>query len=219
MLKVLLINCLCLNALGAESSRVPLNATVLAVRGMVRSTTDGKSWDLLEAGDKLRAGTLIQTGITNAELDLQLGGASVATSTNTAATRLRLFGNSILGLKKLSLSDHSTRPMKEVELDLRSGQMQASVENGPIDCEVEFPAGVAGIRSGTGPAEATSFLMSHSGAITVFSGKAVVSLADTQSVAKVVGKGQRLDPKTREVTELPIDAPERKFESLSPLFP
>ena len=211
----LLSSLLCEPVVAAEEGISPLAATVIGLEGQARQTTDGRTWELLEKGDKLRAGALIQTGVTNAVLDLQLGEAKAANGNQLRSDRVRLFENSILGLKKLSVRRTGTGSGREIELDLRSGQMQGIAEPGALDYEVEFPAGVLGIRTGAAQTQATSFVLRASGAVTVFSGKLVVSLAEAQPVPRVLNSGQQFDPGTRGTTSLAADAPERKL----PLLP
>lgn len=209
--RVILFSFLFISVFAVRAGDAPLTATVISVEGLARQTTDGRTWELLEKGDKLRAGALIQTGTTNAVLDLQLGEAQVADGSLPRGDRVRLFENSLLGLKKMSVRNAGTGSGRVVELDLRSGQMQGIVEPGALDYEVEFPAGVLGVRTGAAHAQATSFLLRASGAVTVFSGKLVVSLAESQPAPRVLNAGQQFDPATRQIGDLAPDAPERKI--------
>ena len=212
---VLLFGLFSASVLVAAEGSVAVAATVIGLEGLARQTTDGRTWELLEKGDKLRAGALVQTGATNTVLDLQLGEAQGADGSPLNSDRVRLFENSLLGLKKLSVRHLDTGSRREIELDLRSGQMQGITAVGALDYEAEFPTGVLGIRTGTAQAQPTSFILRASGAVTVFSGRVVVSLADAQPVPRVLKADQRFDPATRETTSLSADAPERKL----PLLP
>jgi len=200
---------LCISTAFAVDSKGPLSATVIAVEGQVRFTTDGQNWELLEKGEKLRPGALIQTGLTNAMIDLQLGEPRSLDGTAESSSRLRLFNNSILGMKKLRVDAAPEGRRKEIELDLRSGVMHGLVEPGSVDCEVEFPNGVVGIRASTNSTQRTSFILHASGALTVLSGQVVISLAEASPIARVVTADQQFDPASKEIRKVVAEAPER----------
>jgi hypothetical protein len=177
------------NAATAQTSS-PRTATVLNLHGKARYASDGKTWHPLKNGVTLPAGAVIQTG-ENSTLDLQLG---------ESANIVKLFADSVLALDQLTLELAGDGQTMDIELDLRVGQIVGHVGklSAASKYEIKFATGVAGVRGGV-------YRMSASGLVDVYDGQVVVVTRD--AAVKVLAVGQRFDPGTGLVTQIPAHPP------------
>ncbi len=191
-------------AAAPEGSSMSTAATVSRVSGQVRATADGKTWQALKSGDAVKAGMLIQTAKKKASVELELGEPGL---------KVRLSENTVLGIKNLSVKGPGGDATRQIELDLRTGQIQGRIPGSGtrLEYEVEFPAGVVGTRGDLSDREGTVYVLSSAGALAVASGKMVVSLSKGGE-PQVVATGQQFDPANGRVTELPKLALERMLE-------
>jgi hypothetical protein len=210
-----LMFCLACSGLTFSVAQAETNTTfsarVVAVKGSVRYTTEGKDWEFLEAGDTLKAGALVQTAKSESNIELQLGeldSSNNATNSKPKPSSIRLYENSVFGIKKLSTKTTDGGPAEQIELELRSGEMSGvfrSMSQGST-YELEFPSGVVGSR-GKLSGEETSYVLRASGGLAVISGRLVISMAGQQP--QVVAAGHQFDPVTRQLSDLPA-GPEKK---------
>jgi hypothetical protein len=185
---------------------------VVRVTGKVRASGDGEVWQMLKAADVLKTGMSIQTAKDSAQVDIQLGEA--ASKTARGHNAIRLYENTAVILKKLSISITSTQQVQEVELELRSGRMLGAVNNlsGTSEYTVQFPGGMAGIRGAVPGAEGTVYVLDSGGVVTVLAGTLVVATQQSGQVrTQLVKANQRFDVISVALTPLPPNAPEQKL--------
>jgi hypothetical protein len=187
---------ICLGFQAAGQEAAPLSIKVSDLKGKARYSSDNKTWETLKKGKVLPAGTLIQTG-DGSMVDLALG----------AASNLRIYGKSVLGIDKLTSQPAQNGAITETQLDLRSGQImgQAGTPSPDSKYEIKFPAGMVGVQGG-------DFLLSSSGLVNVMSGAVVVAMpaADGSVTTKKVVSGFRFDPATRLVKPMPTEEEMRR---------
>jgi hypothetical protein len=179
-------------------------ATVSRVSGQVRATADGKNWQVLKSGDPVKAGMLIQTARKKATVDVELGEPGL---------KVKLAENSVLGIKNLSVKGPGADARRQIELDLRAGQIQARIPASAtrLEYEVEFPSGLVGTRGDLHGQQGTVYALSSSGALAVASGTMVVSITRAAE-PRIIAAGQQFDPATDRVSELPRVALDRMLE-------
>jgi len=141
---------------------------VIRVQGAARYQAPGGTWQELRAGDVIKQGSLVQSGIEgNSYVDLAFGGGKgpypfVGTPnyrrmsvTGFAAeakrTMIHLFANTVLGVDKLVSTETGAAVVTETELDLRKGHILGNVKKLGAGSEfrIRYPKGVAGIRGQT----------------------------------------------------------------------
>ncbi len=191
-------------AAAPEGSAMSTAAIVLRVSGQVRATTDGKKWQMLKAGDAVKSGMLIQTAKKKSTLDLELG---------EPGFKVKLSENSVLGIKNLSVKGPGADATRDVELDLRMGQLVGRIPSSltRLEYELQFPSGLVGTRGDLGSQQGTLYALTSAGALAVATGKMVVSLTKGGE-PQVVAAGQQFDPANGHVTELPKAALDRMLE-------
>ena len=110
---------------------------------------------------------------------------------------IRMEGDTVLAIDKLSISNTGVDAVSDTELDLRQGTIFGSVKKLSAASQylIKTPNGIAGVRG-------TTFILSANGAITVISGSMVISHvgANGQITTVVLGPGDQYDPATGQVT-------------------
>ncbi len=212
---------LTLVASATAQSVKPGVATVVRISGEARySLGDGK-WHPLVAGKILAAGSVVQTS-PDATVDIVLG-KSVMMPQSSAPDRIssapdsnvrgfitykpsaeqntiRMTGDTVLAIDKLTVSDTGVDSVSDTELDLRQGGIYNSVKklSGASQYLIKIPNGIAGVRG-------TLFYISATGACSVFRNSVVLSLigADGKPATVVVGEGNQFNPQSGQTSPLP----------------
>lgn len=199
-------------------------AKVIRVKGPARYTTGNNVWQPVRPGDVLRAGTVIQTSTEEGSyVDLVLGDGravvpqpatyrpsipnSLASSSmsfrpSSEQNVVRVWGNSALGIDKLTAMQTGAETVYETQLDLKQGRITGNVKkmSAASKYEVKLPNGVAGVRG-------TLYDILAIGIVKVYIGSMVVAW---------------VDPKTQNVTTQTVmggqgyDAPNNQVSPLSP---
>jgi len=201
-------------------------AKVIRLKGFARFTTGNFIFQPLTVGQVLQPGTVIQTSADEGSyVDIVLGDAnaivpqpmtyrpSIPNSMSSSLTAfrptseqnvVRIWGDSALGVDKLTALQTGADLVTETELDLKRGRISCNVKKLPAASkyEVKLPNGIAGVRG-------TFFDMHSAGIIKVYIGSIVVAWVDpaTQNVVTqtLVG-GQQYDAPTRLVSLLSTDS-------------
>lgn len=213
---------LLLSASAFAQSIHPGVATVVRVAGVATySLGDGK-WHPLVAGKLLVAGSVIKTG-PEATVDLVLGktismpqGAPVPDRISQASdsavrglvsykpsveqNTVRMTGNTVLAIDKLTVSDTGVDSVSDTELDLRQGAIYNSVKklSGASQYLIKIPNGIAGVRG-------TLFYISATGECAAYKNSIVLSVIGSNGKPDtvVVGEGTRYNPQTGNTSPLP----------------
>jgi hypothetical protein len=191
-------------------------ARVLKITGAARATSGNQQWRTLHAGDKLPAGTTIQTAA-GSTVDLALdagGGSSPGTraiarptsgevssySSSTERDVVRISENSVMAIDKLTAMDTGAGEVTETQLDLQRGKIFGRVKKlAPASrYEVKIPNGVAGIRG-------TVYEISADGVVKVYVGSIVIAYVapDGTVVTQVISAGQQFDGRTQQIIAIP----------------
>ena len=195
-------------------------AKVVRIKGSARYSTGNNVWVPVKLGSVLRPGTVIQTGLERgAFVDLVLGdgeapiaggaggGGAPASSTDSMYYQpsseqnvVRVTGNSILAIDKLTTMETGADVVTETQLDLRAGKIFGNVKkmSAASKYEVKIPNGVAGIRG-------TIYQISADGVVQVLVGSVVIAYVgpDGTVVTQVVMGGQQFDARTGQMTAIP----------------
>ena len=199
-------------------------AKVIRLKGAARASSGNYVWQAIKEGDVLPPGTIIQTSADpGSYLDLALGDGSAAVGEpmiyrpsipNSMAgafttfqpkseqNTLRIWGDSALGIDKLTRLQTGADVVTETQLDLKRGRITAKVKklSAASKYEVKFANGVAGVRG-------TVFDMQATGIIKVYIGSMIVAWVDpkTQAVTtQTVTGGQVYDTASNQVSLLSI---------------
>jgi hypothetical protein len=115
---------------------------------------------------------------------------------------VRLTSDTVLAIDKLTVSDTGVDTVSDTELDLRQGRIYCSVKklSGASQYLIKIPNGIAGVRG-------TLFVIDANGYVGVLKNSVVLSIigADGKPITVVVGEGTRFDPKTGQISPLPVD--------------
>ena len=167
------------NTVFAQSTKQGV-ATVVRIQGEARYSVGDNVWHPLIAGKTLGAGAVIQTAV-DSTVDLVLGEIPVQVSYPTSTEPspgpssaadpnvrgfvvynpkvsqnvVRMFGNTVMAVDKLSVSDTGVDAIGDTELDLRTGKIFMTVKkiSAMSQFEVKIPNGIAGIRGSSGSLE------------------------------------------------------------------
>jgi hypothetical protein len=212
-------------AAGAAAQSIqPGVVTVVRIVGEARfSLGDGK-WHPLVAGKILAAGAVIQTGH-DATVDIILGKKILMPQAEPVPDRvtlaadsdvrgyisykpsaeqnaIRLTGDSMLAIDKLTISDTGVDTVSDTELDLRQGRIYCSVKklSGASQYLIKIPNGIAGVRG-------TLFIIDASGECSVLKNSVVLSIigSDGKPITVVVGEGTQFNPQTGRISPMPPD--------------
>ena len=210
---------------GASAQSIqPGVATVVRIVGEARySLGDGK-WHPLVAGKILAAGAVIQTGH-DATVDIILGKKILMPQADPLPDRIslasdsdvrgyvsykpsaeqnavRMTGDTMLAIDKLTVSDTGVDTVSDTELDLRQGRIYCSVKklSGASQYLIKIPNGIAGVRG-------TLFVIDANGKCAVLKNSVVLSIigSDGKPITVVVGEGSQFDPQSGLITPLPAD--------------
>src|SRR6266404_4410171 len=194
-------------------------AKVVRIKGSARYSTGNNVWVPVKLGSVLKPGTVIQTGLEHgAFVDLVLGdgeapvpggsgaggaaggGDSMFYQPNSEQNIVRVSGNSILAIDKLTTTETGADVVTETQLDLRAGKIFGNVKkmSAASKYEVKIPNGVAGIRG-------TIYQISADGVVQVLVGSLVIAYVgpDGTVVTQVVVGGQQFDARTGQITPIP----------------
>jgi hypothetical protein len=153
----------------------PCMATVVRIQGQARYSLGDNAWHPLVVGKILRSGAIIQSAV-DSSVDLVLSAEPVgmpqaATTPTTMIVAsdfkvrgfasyepavqqnvIRMWGNSVLAIDKLTQFDTGVQTVSDTELDLRAGRMFFNVKKMSATSQfiIKIPNGVAGIRGSYG---------------------------------------------------------------------
>ena len=206
----------------AQSTTKPGYATIVRIEGEARYSPDGDMSHAhpLTVGQTLGPGSVIQTAA-NSKVDIVLGdkitdhlvpvpdkvalaydsGVRDMVSYRAVAEQnvIRMEGDTVLAIDKLSILNTGVDAVSDTELDLRQGTIFGNIKklSAASQYVIKTPNCVAGIRG-------TTFMMSANGSITVISGSMVASHVgpNGQITTVVLGPGEQYDPATGQVTQL-----------------
>jgi hypothetical protein len=200
----------------------PCVVTVVRIQGQARYSLGDNAWHPLVVGKVLGAGAIIQSAV-NSSVDIVLSGSAVAMpqaapSPNTIAFApdpnvrgmvsykpmveqnvIRLWGNTVLAVDKLTQFDTGVQTVSDTELDLRAGRIFFSVKKMSATSQfiIKIPDGVAGIRGSAGWGDST-------GNWAMVQGSAVLSqIRNGLAHTVVINSGSEHDAATGNVTLIP----------------
>ena len=207
---------------GATAQSIkPAMVTVVRIQGEARYSPGDNTWHPLVAGKVLNAGAVIQTAA-DSTVDLVLSGEPVsmpqaAPSPNAIApasdpnvrgfvsytsmveqNTVRMQGNTVLAIDKLTVSDTGADAVSDTELNLRSGQIFFNVKKMSATSQyiIKIPNGVAGIRGSSGS-------LSAEGRMEMSNGTGIISIIRNGiPVASIVNAGFQFNPHNGSVTPL-----------------
>ena len=164
------------NSVSAQSTKQGI-VTVVRIQGEARYSAGDNVWHPLVAGKVLRPGAVIQSAA-DSTVDIVLGVLPVQVAYPNSTTQpaglanaadpnvrgyivynpkvsqnvIRMYGNTVLAVDKLTLSDTGVDAVGDTELDLRAGKIFLTVKklSAMSQFEVKIPNGVAGIRGSSG---------------------------------------------------------------------
>ena len=149
----------------------PCIVTVVRIQGQARYSLGDNAWHPLVVGKVLGAGAIIQSAV-NSSVDIVLSGSAVAMPQASPAPDtitfapdpnvrgmvsykpmveqnvIRLWGNTVLAVDKLTQFDTGVQTVSDTELDLRAGRIFFNVKKMSATSQfiIKIPNGVAGIR-------------------------------------------------------------------------
>jgi len=198
---------------GAQSTQ-PGVATAVRIVGEARYSLGDGVWHPLVAGKILAAGAIVQTGH-GATVDIILGKKILAPQADPMPDRVslaadadvrgyvsyrpsaeqnavRMTGDTVLAIDKLTVSDTGVDTVSDTELDLRQGGVYCSVKklSGASQYLIKVPNGIAGVRG-------TLFYIDATGRCIVYKNSVVLSIIgpDGKPITVVVSEGNQFDPK------------------------
>ena len=214
---------LTLTGVARAQSTQPGMATVVRITGEARYSLGDGVWHPLVAGKILAAGAVIQTGhdatvdiilckkIPMPEADPLPDRISMAEDSDVRGlvsykpsveqNAVRLMGDAVLAVDKLTVSDTGVDTVSDTELDLHQGGIYCSVKklSGASQYLIKIPNGIAGVRG-------TLFYIDVTGKCSVIpkndnshgnQSSVVLSIIgpDGKPITVVVGEGYQFDPK------------------------
>jgi len=235
-----LIACLTGCALGfavvsaAAQGAIEGAAKVIRLAGSARYTTANFVWHPIKVGTVLKPGTVIQTSADEgSRVDLVLGDgnvpvprpmtyrpaipnsmapSSIVFRSTSEQNVIRIWGDSVLGIDKLTSLQTGADVVTETQLDLKRGRLTGNVKklSAASKYEVKLPNGVAGVRG-------TLFDIQAVGIVKVYIGSMIVAWVDprTQNVTtQTVAGGQSYEALNNQISLLSMDSLS-EFEQLS----
>lgn len=200
----------------------PCLVTVVRIQGQARYSLGDNNWHPLVVGKILRSGAIIQSAV-DSSVDIVLSAepvgmpqaATVPTTMILAPDSkvrgfasyepavqqnvIRMWGNTVLAVDKLTQFDTGVQTVSDTELDLRTGRIFFNVKKMSATSQfiIKIPNGVAGIRGSSGYIDAN-------GETAMGDGSAVVSVINNgKPLTEVVKAGFMFDPVGGNVTPLP----------------
>jgi hypothetical protein len=124
-----------------------LSAKVVRLKGAARYSTGNNIWQSLKVGDRVKPCTVIQTA-EDSSMDLVLGAELPSYEPGAGQNTVRIWGNSLLAIDKLTMLKTGADITTETELDLKAGHIHGVVKKltAASKYEVRIPNGVAGVR-------------------------------------------------------------------------
>ncbi len=194
----------------------PCVVTVVRIQGQARYSLGDNKWHPLVVGKVLGTGAIIQSAV-NSTVDVVLSGNPIAMPQASSTPQtislaadpnvrglvsykpmvqqnvIRLFGNTVLAVDKLTQSDTGVDTISDTELDLRAGRMFFNVKKMSAASQfiIKIPNGVAGIRGSSGMIDA-------SGETWMFTGQVIIALGNGQTYT--VDGGMNFNPQTGQVS-------------------
>ena len=221
-------------ALGVAASAQTLKpgvATVVRIQGEARYTLGDGNWHPLVVGKMLGAGAVVQTAH-DATVDIVLGKVIAMPQAAPVPDRIapapdenvrgmidfrpsveqnmvRLTGDTVLGITKLTVGDTGVDAVSDTELDLKQGRIYASVKKLSAASQylIKIPNGIAGVRGCVIVVDASGWCAvikdpmepaSHKGALLL----SIVGPNGTPTTYQV-DEGSQFDPKTGQISPLP----------------
>jgi len=199
-------------------------ATIVRIQGEARYSLSDDIWHPLIVGKTLSAGAVIQTGH-EAIVDMVLGKSidfpqaapwpdrigpapdanvrgMVDYRPSVEQNMVRLTGDTILAIDKLTVSDTGLDTVSDTELNLKRGRIFCSVKKLSAASEylVKIPNGVAGVRG-------TLFEIDASGWCAVLKNSVLLAIVGPNGVPVTypVGEGNQFDPQTGQISPLTPD--------------
>ena len=188
-------------------------ATVVRIVGEARYSLGDGVWHPLVAGKILAAGAVMQSGH-GATVDIILGKRIVMAQASASPDQVapavdenvrgyvsyrpsaeqnavRMTGDTVLAIDKLTVSDTGLDSVSDTELDLHQGGIYCSVKklSGASQYLIKIPNGIAGVRG-------TLFYIEASGRCIAYSNSVVLSIIgpDGKPITVVVSEGNQFDP-------------------------
>jgi hypothetical protein len=200
----------CISASAQSSDGI---AKVVGMKGDARYFVAGDSTPHdVKVGLIMRPGVTIQTASGDDNyVDLVLNNSSASEAPAGSPSEIahwqpkaeqdgiRILGNTILAVDKLSRTSTGADVVTDTELDLKAGSIVGTVKKltPTSKYEVKIPNGVAGIRG-------TVFFLSASGILRVISGSVVVAYVGPGGnvITQIVNAGEQFDTNTGLVTPI-----------------
>jgi hypothetical protein len=215
---------LALGGNGVAETVKPCLVTVVRIQGVARYTLGNNAWHPLMVGKILGSGAIIQSAA-NSSVDIVMSGDAVAmpqaVSAPDAVTPaadpnvrglvsykpmvqqnvIRMWGNTVLAVDKLTQYDTGVDTVSDTELDLRTGRIFFNVKKMSASSQfiIKIPNGVAGIRGSCGYCDSDG----HMG---MYEGSAVESLIiNGQPFTSAITAGYESNPQGGSPIPIPQD--------------
>jgi len=215
---------LALTVAASAQTLKPGVATVVRVQGEARYTLGDGNWHPLVVGKMLGAGAVIQTA-NNAMVDLVMGKSiefpqaspwpdhigpapdpavrgMVSYTPSAEQNMVRMTGDTMLAIDKLTVSDTGVDGISDTELDLKQGRIFCSVKKLSAASQylVKIPNGIAGVRG-------TLFEIDASGWCAVLKTSVLLSIVGPNGAPAtyLVNEGSQFDPQTGQISPLGSD--------------
>ncbi len=199
-------------------------ATIVRVQGEARYSLGDGNWHPLAVGKILCAGSVIETRH-GATVDMVLGKTvempqaapwpdriGPAPDANIRGlidykpaveqNMVRMTGDTMLAIDKLTVSDTGFDTVSDTELDLKQGRIFCSVKKLSAASQylIKSPNGIAGVRG-------TLFGIDASGWCAVLKNSVLLAITGPHDVVTtyLVGEGNQFNPETGEMSPLPSD--------------
>jgi hypothetical protein len=217
---------------GASAQSIqPGVVTVVRIVGEARYSLGDGVWHPLVAGKILAAGAVIQTGH-DATVDVILGKKILMPQADPLPDRVslaadsdvrgfisyrpsaeqnavRLTGDTMLAIDKLTVSDTGVDTVSDTELDLRQGGIYCSVKklSGASQYLIKIPNGIAGVRGTLFYVDVTGkcFVVPRKDKSPGYQSSVVLSIIgpDGKPITVVIGEGSQFNPQNGLITPLP----------------
>ncbi|MGB7769850.1 MAG: FecR domain-containing protein [Verrucomicrobiia bacterium] len=196
----------------------PCMVTVVRIQGQARYSLGDNVWHPLLVGKILRSGAIIQSAA-NSTVDIVFSDEPIAMPQAALSPDsiglapdpnvrgllsykpmvqqnvIRMYGNTVLAVDKLTQFDSGVDTVSDTELDLRAGRIFFNVKKMSATSQfiIKIPNGVAGIRGSSGIFDAT-------GQVWMFTGEIIIALPNGQTIT--VDGGFDYNPQTNQVTQV-----------------